>query len=328
MQTPLRAVLFLAAVAMLALASPAHATHVQCGDTITQSTNLDSDVVCPDTGAEHSVGIYIGANDVTLRLMGHTIRNEGTGGAGVSAHPDTGEFSKVHVIGGTLEGWANAVGITGSDSSVRKLTVLGSDGVAIGMLGARPYAYRNVIENTGPSTIGMMIQGEDAYAWGNTVRGSGFIGIYTFGDRPRLVYNTVENCAGDIARGIDAAFYTEHAVINRNTVTGCGIGINAYSSEGTGGAVVRLNEASGNDSHGLSINDGQAIVGRNTANGNGGTGIHSLRAGTRIQHNVAMNNGIHGIYGGQGTVDGGGNVAGGNGDGTRPQCVNVECTTP
>jgi hypothetical protein len=324
MQTPLRAALFLTAVAMLALASSAHAAHVQCGDTITESTNLDSDVVCPDT-AEDPVGIYIGASNVTLRLMGHTIRNEGTSGTGVWAIPASGEYSKVHVIGGRLEGWSSAVRIAGSDSSVRKLTISGADDVAIRMLGARPYAYRNVIEDGGPSANGMMLQGDDAYAWGNTVYGSGFMGIYTFGERPRVVYNTVGNCTTDTARGIDASFYTGHAVINRNTVTGCGTGINAYSNEGTGGAVVRLNHTSGNSTYGLHINDGNAIVGRNTANHNGDTGIYSTRAGTSIQHNFADYNGEYGIFAAPGTIDGGGNFASNNGDATNPECVNVEC---
>jgi large repetitive protein len=53
-------------------ASPASATHVSCGDTITTDTKLDSDLVnCPNNG------IVIGADDITLDLNGHTIDGDG-----------------------------------------------------------------------------------------------------------------------------------------------------------------------------------------------------------------------------------------------------------
>ena len=60
---------FLCCVAVaLVLPSSASATHVQCGDVITQDTTLDSDLVdCP--GDE----VVIGANEVTLDLGGHLV---------------------------------------------------------------------------------------------------------------------------------------------------------------------------------------------------------------------------------------------------------------
>ena len=58
------------AVALLValLPSSAIATHVSCGDVITQDTTLDSDLVnCPGDG------VVIGASGITLDLAGHTI---------------------------------------------------------------------------------------------------------------------------------------------------------------------------------------------------------------------------------------------------------------
>src|SRR6185503_3867209 len=53
--------------ALWSAAPVAHASHVACGDTITQSTTLDSDLVdCSD-------GLVIGADGITLDLGGHTI---------------------------------------------------------------------------------------------------------------------------------------------------------------------------------------------------------------------------------------------------------------
>lgn len=68
MRTPL-VVLLLAVGGYLVLgAGQASASHVSCGDTITASTTLDSDLVnCPGNG------IVIGADGITLDLNGHTI---------------------------------------------------------------------------------------------------------------------------------------------------------------------------------------------------------------------------------------------------------------
>jgi parallel beta-helix repeat protein len=67
------ALLVFALVCWLALgAGEASASHVDCGDTITADTTLDSDLVdCPNNG------ILIGADHVTLDLNGHTIDGDG-----------------------------------------------------------------------------------------------------------------------------------------------------------------------------------------------------------------------------------------------------------
>ena len=61
-------VLGCALVVLLALPSSAIATHVSCGDVITQDTTLDSDLVnCPGDG------VVIGASNITLDLAGLTL---------------------------------------------------------------------------------------------------------------------------------------------------------------------------------------------------------------------------------------------------------------
>jgi parallel beta-helix repeat protein len=59
---------------LLALqATPAHASHVRCGDTLTADTTLDGDLVdCPNNG------VVIGADGITLDLNGHRIDGDGT----------------------------------------------------------------------------------------------------------------------------------------------------------------------------------------------------------------------------------------------------------
>ena len=53
--------------------SPALASHLRCGDTVTTDTTLDSDLVdCPNNG------IVVGADGITVDLNGHRIDGDGT----------------------------------------------------------------------------------------------------------------------------------------------------------------------------------------------------------------------------------------------------------
>jgi hypothetical protein len=77
------------------------------------------------------------------------------------------------------------------------------------------------------------------------------------------------------------------------------------------------------------VQDGSASVNRNVAEDASDIGIQLISPGTFVRANAAHNNGVYGIFGPEGTVDGGGNVASGNGDGSpEAQCVNVECSPP
>lgn len=71
-------IVVLAALAFFVVgAGAANGNHMSCGDTITQDTRLDSDLIdCPGNG------LVIGADGITLDLRGHTIDGRG-GGIGV-----------------------------------------------------------------------------------------------------------------------------------------------------------------------------------------------------------------------------------------------------
>src|SRR5687768_3995804 len=102
----------LALAATLAfLASPAAATHVQCGDVITQDTTLDSDLVdCPGDG------VVIGASDITLDLAGHTIDGTGPGAAGHGVR--NAGADNVTVTNGRIQQFQRAVSILGADANL------------------------------------------------------------------------------------------------------------------------------------------------------------------------------------------------------------------
>src|SRR5919204_615927 len=105
-------------------ASSAVANHVSCGQTITQDTTLDSDLIgCPDDG------VVIGADHITLDLNGHTI-------AGTDFH--TGVDNEGHpgvvIENGTIRSFYDGVGIYETTGNiVRDLTIqeANSAGVAL-----------------------------------------------------------------------------------------------------------------------------------------------------------------------------------------------------
>jgi hypothetical protein len=325
--------LAVAAAALLALAAPASATHVQCGDVITETTVLDSDLVCPTTeGDTGYVALTIAASDVTLWMNKHTIRSQGGYGRGIVV-PDAG-YRNIQIRNGRLEGWSPAIHIdNASDSAVLKVTVAEPGawkGSQIAVTGDRNYVARNVVvgypafpdpPDDEPTTTGIAMSGDDSYTWGNSIRNAvGGTGIWSRGDRQRHVLNRVEGCV----YAIYASGYTTGAVINRNVVDGCVSGIWVLALNDGGGARIRLNQVTGVD-EGFWITDSTAIVGRNVSNGNG-WGIISWSAGTTIQYNTTNDNAFEGIYAAEGTIDGGGNTATGNG--ATPQCVNVQCSSP
>ena len=313
----------LTVVALLLCATPANAAHVACGDTITATTVLDSDVVC---AGRQDTGLRIGAGNLTLWLNGYTVRGPGAG-TGIHEEPsgtgilsDTGDlaptFSGVDIRGGGIEGFAHGISVKVSDSFVRNVSVTTSKS-GILLAGDRNQVYRSRVGLTGDQTEGdgITVAGADAYLWNNLVFGDAQFALQTQGENPRVILNTVENCLR--STGIFVVNYTTTALVAQNRLRGCNIGITAWGS----GARVQRNEAS-RGCVGMVVRDSAARVRYNTTNQNCGAGIDSDDAGTTLTGNVANRNESYGIYAAAGTVDGGGNTAVGNGTGN---CVNVSC---
>ena len=335
----------IAAVAALALLVPsASASHVQCGDTITTTTTLDSDVACPD-GAQY--GLFIGADNVRLKLNGFTVSYTGLAGGGVagiaSASPDEDGLQNVEIKRGSVEGFQTGIDLPSIDDSVvLRVNVTTEENQFLGLgsergmhlVGDRNSVYRSNVTLTDQTLEGILLTGDDAYAWGNTAANTSTTSVANLlvasGERPRLVNNQITGC-GPTGSGGPACRWTATPSTrwsNRNTVTGCDTGVSAASLNMTGGgARVALNNTTGG-AVGIRVNDTSAIVGRNVAQDASDTGILLDNAGTTVRNNGAYDNGNYGIFGPVGTVDGGGNLASGNGDGTNPQCVNVECSEP
>ncbi len=109
-------------VALCLLPSSASATHVSCGDVITEDTTLDNDLIdCPGDG------VVIGASGITLDLAGHTIDGL-PGGLGNQGVQNSGA-DNVTIANGRIQEFQDGVLIRSSDANL--LT-----GLAVAVVGA------------------------------------------------------------------------------------------------------------------------------------------------------------------------------------------------
>lgn len=273
---------------LLLTASPAAATHVECGDVITTDTRLDSDL----TGCTGDA-LRIDADGVTLDLGGHAI----TGGVGAIAGVRAAQRDDVVIRNGHISGFFDGVVLdetTGSqvrlvraEGNVRGIELAGSDD--------------NVVE-------------------GNRVRGNALDGI-------RLGLSSGNEISGNHVEGnvfsISVADGSSENVVTRNTVLRGREGIALFS----GGAdnVVERNVSHDHQVDGIRVEADVlgTIVERNVTHHNGDDGV-DVRAPSGVRtRNVANGNGDLGFFAAPGVTDGGGNRAHANGN--PLQCVGIAC---
>jgi len=142
----------------LALAGPAVAATLSCGQTITQDTTLDNDMgPCP------SNGVVIGADNITFDLNGHTI--SGTPASGDRAGVYLLNRSGVTVKNGTVTAFDIGVAIEGgSGNTVTGMSAraniggvggIGGDGIAILSSRANSVVGNQVVNNGPFSGVGL-----------------------------------------------------------------------------------------------------------------------------------------------------------------------------
>jgi parallel beta-helix repeat protein len=333
-------VIALALTALALTAAPAaQASHVQCGDVITQDTTLDSDLLnCPGDG------IVIGASNITIDLKGHLIDGTGfpTSGAGVD---DNAGHDGVTVMNGRIQEFAAGVQLTNAGNNlITRLTVTQSasafsvqgdsdgnvisrnviEGASIGLLGDTDanIIERNTVVN--PFAPGIQVLNgfpqtppEHNRIDRNTVSGA-FIGIDVSG----ALQTTVErNVVFDSQFGISVTGFRNRIVQNMIFDSEVGIGVAGQASE----TEVARNDVLDNTGDGISVGPltNGTLLDRNTANRNGDDGIDVESSSTTLTKNTANDNGDLGIEAVPGVTDGGGNKARGNGN--PAQCLNVSC---
>lgn len=118
------AIFALAAAGLIAFgADQAPANHVNCGDTITADTTLDSDLDCGDLSGGAPPALTIGARGVTLDLNGHMVTAScASECGGTVVIDDSGGYDRVRILNGRIRsnGVAAGVELEGVDRSVVK----------------------------------------------------------------------------------------------------------------------------------------------------------------------------------------------------------------
>ena len=273
---------------LAATGSPAGATPsaVTCGTVVTTDVRLTADLVdCPASG------LVVGAPGITIDLAGHAI--DGTGsGAGIdneAGHDD------VRIRRGTVRDFVFGVVLFQADGARldRVDAIANLDGFNVASSVDVELDRVAAVGNVGP---GVEITFSDQV----TVRRSTFTdnGLWgvvdRFSERSHHVGNTI---VGNDAPGL--------------------------TLDRTGGAVVERNRIADNAGHGIelvAVVDAQVV--RNDADANSGDGISIDSPGNLLRGNRTAGNAGGGIVAPEGTVDGGGNRARGNGG---ADCTGVSC---
>jgi hypothetical protein len=348
---PVRLVLVVVAIAaFLAAPGSASASHVQCGDVITQDTTLDGDLFC------HGNGVGIFGGEVTLDLNGHVIAGDGTG-SGV--YPSYGEINAglgpfvVTIAGGTVRGFSTAIDMDGPDVvQVEDMVIRRSDvgvychyipqcTVEDSVLGNN--GYHGIVVDAADSS------GQVATIRRNRVHHSGHTGIVVTDYKALIADNRItQNGERGIAADYGADLDMSDNVIAQNV--GDGVYVTYMSSanitnnhilrNGGSGVVVEYRVEADVHANRISRNAGDGIhatgreiyasIDHNHTDRNGDDGIEIDPCPddcdfyrVEVSTNKAFFNGDLGMVAGLGTTDGGGNRAKHNGN--PAQCVGVRC---
>jgi hypothetical protein len=332
----------IAVVTFATVTASARASHVQCGDVITQDTTLDSDLLdCPSTG------IAIGADGITLDLNGHTIDGLGSsaGGFGVV---DTAGYDGVTVEHGTIQEFGLAAQFRSvTDSTFRGLTVKDVlTGLDLSLANASRIADNHVSALS--NAILIWDDSKKNVVAGNVITNSGngvltgpFSTSFAAPEFTSIVSNVIAgNQYGVFASGLGItvernSIYSNSeygiwfllaagdGLVRRNDLAANGSGI-ALDASGRNMTIAR-NRIRGSVEYGLRVGPfaSATSIERNVLSDNGEDGIDVRAPNTLLTRNTANFNGELGIEAVPGVSDGGGNKARGNGD--PLQCLNIFC---
>jgi parallel beta-helix repeat protein len=314
-------------LAITALASPAHATHVGCGDLITEDITLDGDIgPCPGDG------LIVVADNVTVDLNGFRIfaangpgDNAGITFGRLAAPPATPGGTPIEpvvvnggtVMNGTVEGFdAGVVLAGGSGHTVQNMTIQNNvndylgppcnlgDGVAIFNSSDNQILDNTLIANGPYGGISVIEDSDRNLISGNTVLG------HNLRSRGGSGCGNNNQDEGIRIEGPGA----EDNIVENNRVEGsglAGIGLHGYVCTTAGGdelddpntgTIVRRNTVVNNEQDGIALlQQGPATIvcpsfgntiERNVSSDNGGDGIFVAANSydNVISHNVVSNN--------------------------------------
>ena len=283
------------------LVGTATAAHVTCGQTITQSTTLDSDV-----GPCASTAIRVGADNITLDLGGRTVYGRQTPGEGpgILVQNRTGVtvrngrvilFDAGVVIQG---GSGNTITNVVAQDNIGTLATDFGDGIAV-FGSSNNVIRRNRVQHNGIfSGISLVGNSDNNLVDNNTVQG-----------------NDIEQSAtvmNDIGIRVEGPGVNGNIVSN-NKVEGNGLdGIQIFPFAANTDNVVRGNTIRGNGFHNKAHRAGNGfvtgarnnLIERNLVERNAASGIRINGQNNTIRNNTARNNAVPPLS--QGTINAGG----------------------
>jgi parallel beta-helix repeat protein len=327
--------------AVVPVAQPAagpNSTTISCGQTLTTSTTLSSDLVdCPGNG------VVVAADNITIDLNGHTIDGTNARKPGTGAIVTKGRHANVTISNGTVtDFYFGGIGLSGRGNVVRKVMVRNIGAgcrqrdlcAGIGLTNCRGCTIvDSVVSN---SVRAFQVNGINVFSSPgarverNRVRRNAGEGISMFqSPRSRIVGNELD---GNRGNGVHVNDSSDSTWVTGNEAHGnrsAGIAVGASRK-----ARVLGNEISGNGEVGLLLFDlSESMARGNRARANGtGIVLYAGQAGVaqfggkhgasrnQLVANVATKNGRAGIEvrgdGGNDRADDNllsGNVASGNG---------------
>ena len=357
----IRATMALAAAAAVLLTlgvGQVGASHVGCGGTLTADTWLDEDLDCSASGTD---GLIIGADNITLDFHGFELKGQfGTRDGIVNEGYDRVKIRngtvttwdaavllrdtrRNHIIGLTITSSDQGLVMLGGDRNLVKRNdsnAHGGQGFDIDDVTRSRFLYNttsgnfngfeisNSTRNTfarnsvdGPSNTGIEVMTSHANRFvRNRVIDGRLHGFdVSQSDRNVFIKNFMD---GNDGEGLTLGDSDRNWLKGNHVLRGMRQGFNVGGGSSDNhfiGNRVEMNDVSG-------FNIGSGSNNRLIANlaiRNGNDGILTLEPTTFLQFNLLLRNDDLGVSAPSGAIDGGGNVAFGNGNPT--QCVGVVC---
>jgi parallel beta-helix repeat protein len=295
----------LAAILVVPARYPAHATELQCGDTVTHSITLQDNLICPSGFPDPA--LTVAAHNVRIDLNGHAIV-----AAGRTGIVNDG-YRHLRVENGALP----AEGPTSID--VRDATNVTLRDLRIGVAPVRIHgSHRIVLEG---NHIDM---GSGNWSRAVDIRQSTNV---TVRNNPRIVaedwgVSLIDVDGAHITSNLDTSVFVhaDRTVVSDNTVrraSGAGIVISGDRN------TVRNNHVHGAGTDGIRVSAAatHTRIESNVASNNEEAGIRVATSSATLRDNAANDNNEYGIWAEPGVRDLGGNTAEGN----DIDCINVDC---
>jgi parallel beta-helix repeat protein len=271
-------------LAMAVLPAASGANHLDCGDVVTQSVTLDSDIgPCPGDA------LVVGADGVQIDLAGHSIRGSG-GGSGPVLYAETAdgveidEHNDVTVANGAITNFD--VGVNVYEATGTRIDRVESHHNRVGALLVEASAGSITRSDMHDDGYGVYLyEDSDSNLIANNSMAYSAFGLYL----DKASENTIWHNAlpGNLIYGIEVAIASNHNSIRFNTISNTvseGVLISASVGNKFTDNVVRDTAFAGPVTIGASP---QTVVARNF--------VVNTRVGERTAPGVWVNNGSNGV---------------------------------